>query len=289
MTWMKKLNATVQWGEAWYWSENFAEAVGRWMTVTMTMTMTHSCEVPNVNQEPGPTDMSAGVMTPHKKNLICLYALLNGQGRLSVLCSRQWTASRVKKDQQAFAATNSIEFKMTSTHVLHEKKWEAWTSSLNPRIQLTRRIRSQGRVRQTLSSMWFELVSPSWLQFFDVWFVSRFVGDFCRCINRSQCGPWCVATRYSPPRTHPTSRRSGSVLVELDLAVDFICFVHCQQILRLLSFRMHFPLLSIFLDFFATLIHVSLFFVSFPFVSSVSSGLRKSFISSSHHFFWPSH
>ena len=37
--------------------------------------------------------------------------------------------------------------------------------------------------------------------------------------------------------------------------------------------------------FFATLIHVSLFFVSFPFVSSVSSGLRNSLISSSHLFF----
>ena len=31
------------------------------------MTMTHSYEVSNVNQESGPTDMSAGVMTAHKK------------------------------------------------------------------------------------------------------------------------------------------------------------------------------------------------------------------------------
>ena len=35
------------------------------MTMTMTVTMTHSYEVTNVNQEPGPTDMSAGVMTPY--------------------------------------------------------------------------------------------------------------------------------------------------------------------------------------------------------------------------------
>ena len=78
-------------------------------------------EVSNVNQEPGPTDMSAGVLTPHNKTLICLCALLNGQGRVLVLCSRQCTESRVKKDQQAFAVTNSIEFKMTSTHMFQEK------------------------------------------------------------------------------------------------------------------------------------------------------------------------
>ena len=46
--------------------------------------------------------------------------------------------------------------------------------------------------------------------------------------------------------------------------------------------RMHFPLLPIFLDFWPTLIHVSLFFISLPFISSVSSGLRNSLISSSH-------
>merc|ERR1719284_292956 len=90
----------------------------------MTMTMTHSSEVANVNQKPGPADMNAGVMTPHKKNLIYLYALLNGQGRLLVLCSRQCTESHVKKDHQAFAGTNSIEFKevITSTHVCSRKK-----------------------------------------------------------------------------------------------------------------------------------------------------------------------
>ena len=33
----------------------------------LTMTITHSYEVSNVNQEPGPTDMSAGVMTHTKR------------------------------------------------------------------------------------------------------------------------------------------------------------------------------------------------------------------------------
>ena len=40
---------------------------------------------------------------------------------------------------------------------------------------------------------------------------------------------------------------------------------------------------------FATLIHVSLFFISLLSSLSVSSGLRKSFISSFHLFFWSSH
>ena len=35
---------------------------------TMTVTMTHSDEVTNGSQKPGPTDVSAGVTTPHKKN-----------------------------------------------------------------------------------------------------------------------------------------------------------------------------------------------------------------------------
>ena len=93
--------------------------------VVVTMTMTHSCEDTNVSQKPGPTDMSAGVMTSHKKNLISLYALLNKQGRLVVLCFE--TVYRVpcgEKNQQAHAVTNSNEFAKvtTSTHVCSKKK-----------------------------------------------------------------------------------------------------------------------------------------------------------------------
>ena len=55
--------------------------------------------------------------------------------------------------------------------------------------------------------------------------------------------------------------------------------------LLLLSLHIHFPLLFIFHDFLPLLIHVSLFFISLPFVVSVSSGLRNSLISSSHLFF----
>ena len=74
-----------------------SHALAPGLTMTMTMTMTHSDEVTNRSQKPGPTDMSAGVMTPHKGNLISLYALLSRQGRLLVLCLRQCTESRVKK------------------------------------------------------------------------------------------------------------------------------------------------------------------------------------------------
>ena len=44
----------------------------------MTMTMTHSDEVTNGSQKPSPTDVSAGVITPRKKNLLSLYALQGG-------------------------------------------------------------------------------------------------------------------------------------------------------------------------------------------------------------------
>ena len=58
--------------------------------------------------------------------------------------------------------------------------------------------------------------------------------------------------------------------------------VHVDQMLWFLPLRIHFPFLSICFGLFAVLIHVSLFLVSLPFVASVSSGLRKSWISSSH-------
>ena len=50
------------------------------------MTMTHSDEVTNGSQKPGPTDVSAGVIAAQKKNLLSLYALLSKQGGLLVLC-----------------------------------------------------------------------------------------------------------------------------------------------------------------------------------------------------------
>ena len=66
----------------------------------MTMTMTDSNEVTNVSQKPGPADMNAGVMIPHKKNLISLYALLNRQRGLLVFCLRQCPESRVEKKKK---------------------------------------------------------------------------------------------------------------------------------------------------------------------------------------------
>ena len=37
--------------------------------MTRTLTMTHSDEVTNESQIPGPTYVSAGVMTPHKESV----------------------------------------------------------------------------------------------------------------------------------------------------------------------------------------------------------------------------
>ena len=56
------------------------------------MTMTHSDEVTNESQIPGPADVSAGVMTPHKKNLLSLNALLSRQGGLLVLVKKKQCA-----------------------------------------------------------------------------------------------------------------------------------------------------------------------------------------------------
>ena len=85
---------------------------------------------------------------------------LNGQGRLLVLCSRHCTESR-RKNHQAFAVTTSIEFKevITSTHLRSRKK-ENVNKAAESTDSLTKGIRSQGKVGQTLSSKWFELISP---------------------------------------------------------------------------------------------------------------------------------
>ena len=153
-------------------------------------------------------------MTPQRKNLKNLYALLNGQGRLLALCSRKCAESRVKKDHQAFAVTNSIEFKevITSTHMCSRKK-ENLNKAAESTSSLIRGIRSQGKVRQTLSSKWFELISPSRLQFFDVWFHFS-VRKRCLPLYQSMsywslvCGSAMVATPYSSNFT-PFKWRAG--------------------------------------------------------------------------------
>ena len=107
--------------------------------------MTHSSEVANVSQKPGPTDMSAGVMTPHKNNLKNLYALLNGQCRVT----------RKKKiiRRQAFAATSSIEYKevITSTHLCSRNKVNFKAAESTD--SLTRGIRSQGSATDSVISL----------------------------------------------------------------------------------------------------------------------------------------
>ena len=114
-----------------------------------------------MNQEPGPTDMSAGVMTRHKKNLLNLYALLCRQGRLLLLCMRQCAESCVEK--KPTGVTNSSEFKEVTT-LTHVSFWirrcKTGTRLLNPRIQLT--IGSEVSVKSVADSyiLWFTLISP---------------------------------------------------------------------------------------------------------------------------------
>ena len=125
----------------------------------MTLTMTHSDEVTNGSQKPGPTDVSAGVMTPHNKNLWSLYALLSRQGGLLVLCIMQCTESRVWKK------TNWRMLRQTHPN----SKRSPGTRRLNPRIHSVdnREQQSPGKVWQTFLPMWFTLISPKRLQFLE--------------------------------------------------------------------------------------------------------------------------
>ena len=61
--------------------------------------------------ETWPKDISAGDKSPCKKNLLNFCALLCRQGRLLGHCKRQCAESCGKGNQQAYAVTNSTEFK----------------------------------------------------------------------------------------------------------------------------------------------------------------------------------
>ena len=114
------------------------------------MTMTHSEEVSNGRQKPDSTDEVAGVMTLHNKNLLSLNALLSRQGGLSVLCIKQCTESRHvhRKNQQAYAVTNSSEFK--------EVTWNKTAESTDS----VKGARFWGKVWHTLYPIWFTLIRP---------------------------------------------------------------------------------------------------------------------------------
>ena len=85
--------------------------------------MTHSYEVCNANQEPGPTDMSAGVMTPQKKESeMSVRLALQARKTLGAPCETVRRVMCREKDQHAFAVTNSIEFKMTLIHSVPGEK-----------------------------------------------------------------------------------------------------------------------------------------------------------------------
>ena len=94
------------------------------------------------------------------------------------------------------------------------------------------------------------------------------------------CGNTMLATSYSSNFTTFKKRAGrigscGGFLLRSTLSTDSAAAVVAYS----LSIAFHIA------RFVVTLIHVSLLFFSFPFVSSVSSGLKKSFVSSSHLFF----
>ena len=181
-----------------------------------------------MNQKPGPTDMSAGwVMTPHGKSLMCLCALLNGQGRLSTLCSRQCTElASVPKTKSAKNLPTFTPF-LGGSVVTSGKSWtrcaeacqargratfshhdERVSRSVFSRPVIHDRCQTTGvgvtlcaEIRHFLVFAWSfskrmrqrQCCSPQVGQ------ANRNASEMCvSCMNQSQSGPWCVATRCSP-------------------------------------------------------------------------------------------
>ena len=137
-----------------------------------------------------------------------------------------------EKNQQAYAVTNSSELKEVT-----------WNKTAEPSDLFYQCGFRSSALKSIYSSRHQRLLLMSWLAF------SVQVELSASHTNQSQSGPWWVATQCSPPRSHPTSRRSGNVRVRLDLAEVIFCCAHCQQMQRLQSLRIHSPLPSIFLDF----------------------------------------
>ena len=90
----------------------------------LEVTMTHSDEVTNGSQKPDPTDVSARVMTPHKKNLFGLYALLCRQRRLLVLCMRECAESCAEKKQTSARCDNFVRIQRRNHADTHVSSWK---------------------------------------------------------------------------------------------------------------------------------------------------------------------
>ena len=97
--------------------------------------MTHSDEVTKKCQKPRPTDMSDGVMTPWKKNLLNLYALFRRQRRLLRRCKRRCAESCGYMIRQACAVTYSSQFKKRSVLTDTPEKQRSWRKSGSTRLQ----------------------------------------------------------------------------------------------------------------------------------------------------------
>ena len=117
----------------------------RHFRVSLTLTLTHSSEYWGHDPTQKEPDVSARLAQRERETLGTLFKTV-------------YRVTRVKKDHEAFAVTNSIEFKevITSTHLCSRKK-ENFNKASESTDSLTRGMKSQGKVRQTLSSRWFEL------------------------------------------------------------------------------------------------------------------------------------
>ena len=192
--------------------------------------------------------------------------------------------SRAWKDQQAFAVTNSIEFKNTWIRKCSRKNCETWARLLNPRIHLTKGTKVSGK--SAADSVIDVVLSSSALLG-----INSLVFDFVVPVHRAMSaavsikvslvlGVWLRDVRhlvFVQLHTVQVPCVSNWILRRISSALHTV-----NRLLRLQSLRIHFPLPSIFLDFchFDPCV-VALYFIAFRVFSVL---WLESLISSSHLF-----
>ena len=196
----------------------------------------------NSSQRPGPTDFSAGVMTPCKNNLSNLCTLRCEQGGHLLHCGRQctessWTRMGIREKCGRLPWPGGL-----SLSALWGTESTNCCSFTDTRLSIL-------RVTYFESLRWEEgpagtallLRESNWIR--------------SRSTHMSACWPWSYRLASGQWRLAAATAYSISIALHLS-------------------------------RFFTTFIQVSLSLISLLFVSSVSSGFRKSYISSSHLFFF---
>ena len=127
----------------------------------MTMTQRHA----QVRSPTEVTDVSAGVMTPCKKNVLNLYALLGKQRRLLVHCIRQCAESCVEKKPTNACCDKFVRIQRCNhadTREYLDKAVQNWNKTGESSDSVDNKERGFGdkKVWQTLASLWFALISP---------------------------------------------------------------------------------------------------------------------------------